>query len=337
MQSMTRPYQFGLALALALSVSGTGRSSSASDSGMIEREQSPPGRRADDGPGEKPAATKASAASPGKVPRFSAAVTQAFHDSCASCHDLDGRGETGRETLPGIPDFTNAKWQSTRTDAQLGLSILDGKGKSMPRMKKKLGKVDVGLMVALVRAFRDGGLVVEDGAVPAQPAEKAATKPGVNASSGRSNAIAAGADGKGLEQPTRLFQKSCALCHGRDGKGDTARESLPSIPNFGVADWHRKRTNALLVVSILDGKGTGMPAFRQRLSREQARELVTYIRTFAPGTATVASSGTDEFERRYSALAREFDELARQIGALSKPASTEEPKPTQSQPTAKKQ
>jgi mono/diheme cytochrome c family protein len=255
--------------------------------------------------------SSASASMPGEP------ALKVYRTSCLLCHDVDGRGEVGRDGSPAIPDFTDSTWQSSRTDAQLSHSILEGKGKAMPRMKNKLGSVDVKLMVVLVRAFREGKLVVEDEpeqATTSQPA--GGPKPG-NAAADRAPGVATQQQ-TAVQEGRRLFQKSCAMCHDRDGKGAIARESLPSIPDFTVAAWQQKRTNPQLLVSILDGKGTGMPAFRDKIARDRAREIVTYIRSFAPAAAReVVSASSREFDASYRKLTQEFEEIARQIRALS--------------------
>jgi mono/diheme cytochrome c family protein len=238
--------------------------------------------------------------------------------------------------MPSIPNFTDGKWQSSRTDAQLSRSILEGKGKSMPRMKNKLGSVDVKLMVALVRAFRDGKLVVEDEPDTPAPKENSAATSGSDASAKRSSSAAPGLADKSALEGRRLFERSCARCHDRDGKGTTGRESLATIPDFTVRKWQQSRSKAQLVVSILDGKGTGMPAFRDKVTPERARDIVAHIRSFAPGAAAVAASSTEDFESRFNSLTREFDELAKQIRALSSPAETKPASPARSEPDAKK-
>ena len=63
---------------------------------------------------------------------------------------MDGAASR-RESVPQLPDFTDAKWHSSKSDAELAGSILQGKGKLMPKMKKKLGSVDVVAMVAFLR------------------------------------------------------------------------------------------------------------------------------------------------------------------------------------------
>jgi uncharacterized membrane protein len=73
-------------------------------------------------------------------------------------------------------------------------------------------------------------------------------------------------------------------CHGADGTGSQVRDRLPETPDFTDASWQGRRSDAQLLASILDGKGKEMPPARGKLSEEQARSLVAYIRAFAPTT-----------------------------------------------------
>ena len=122
------------------------------------------------------ARTEQATAAPARAPAFPEAVVRIFRTSCLQCHDSDGRGEAARDSLPQIPDFTAARWQVARSDAELSHSILEGKGKSMPRWKGKLGSVDVKQMVAFVRAFREGGQVVPDSEEPPRRTVSAARR-----------------------------------------------------------------------------------------------------------------------------------------------------------------
>ena len=70
---------------------------------------------------------------------------------CARCHDGDGTGNLARENLPEIPDFSNHRWQVSRTDAQLMASILDGKGNHMPSYRGKVNEKEARDLVAQVR------------------------------------------------------------------------------------------------------------------------------------------------------------------------------------------
>jgi hypothetical protein len=116
----------------------------------------------------------------------------------------------------------------------------------------------------------------------------------------------------------------CARCHGTDHTGSAWREHGREIPDFTSAAWHQGRSDAQLVVSILEGKGTRMPAFNDKVSTMRARALVRLIRTAnpaAPAVRTAAGAGGTDFETRYAALQKEMDELRRQFRELSRTSS----------------
>jgi cytochrome c oxidase cbb3-type subunit 3 len=242
---------------------------------------------------------------PGTSSATDPGAIQVFRAACLECHDSDGRGNVGRELFPMIPDFTDRRWQAARRDTELGHSILEGKGKSMPRMKNKLGAVDVGQMVALVRAFREGKLVVSEEAE----------------SSGRP-AAAPGPNDLAVRQGSNLFQRYCVMCHGTDGRGSGMRERLPALPDFTYHFWQEARSDPQLVVSVLGGKGAGMPPFRAKLSRQQVRDLVAYVRSFAPSRAQARDTAFDEFETRFQQHVKEVEDLGRQIRALAVPSQS---------------
>jgi mono/diheme cytochrome c family protein len=72
---------------------------------------------------------------------------------CASCHDEDGRGRAFRAKAPTLPDFASVAWHQRRSDVQLTVSILEGKGKAMPGFRDRLGDSQVRTLVAYLRAF----------------------------------------------------------------------------------------------------------------------------------------------------------------------------------------
>jgi mono/diheme cytochrome c family protein len=74
---------------------------------------------------------------------------------CQKCHGADGAGTEGRMTFADIPDFTSKTWQMKKTDAQLEVSILEGKGVGMPPFSEKLGEEQVKTLRKVVRAFGD--------------------------------------------------------------------------------------------------------------------------------------------------------------------------------------
>jgi mono/diheme cytochrome c family protein len=267
-------------------------------------------------PGEVPAPA-------GPAPAFPAAVIQVYRASCLQCHDADGTGEAGRIALPRIPDFTEPRWQAAHTDEHLTRSILEGKGKSMPAMKGKLGSADIKQMVAFVRGFRGGSQVID--AEPDPPAEPAlSVAPVVEAKEAASLAAAAPRSPSPTVADSRegrhLFQRFCAACHGPDGKGSTLRARQPAIPDFTAVVWQERRSDTQLTISVLEGKGTEMPSFRGKVTPEQVRALVAFIRSYGPSHPPAPVTASDDFEVQFRKLSDEMESLKRQVRASTQPA-----------------
>jgi mono/diheme cytochrome c family protein len=290
----------------------------------------------------------ASAADPPPIPGVSEpappvdaspAVVKVYRASCLKCHDTDGKGEIVRDVNPKVPDFTDAAWHATRSDADLSRSILEGKGKSMPRMRDKVAPIGVGQMVAFVRAFRGGQQVVEEsGEEPSPPEPAPAAVQPAGPAPPAARPAGPGPKELSLGEASRNFQRSCAKCHGNDGRGGEMRDSLPSIPDFTSRAWHEPHSDAQLLVSVLDGKGDGMPPFRDKVSREQARNLVAFVRSFNPSPTRVQPESPDDFEARFQQLLAEFEDLRRKSQALSADAAPTQgtpPRPSTSPPATK--
>jgi mono/diheme cytochrome c family protein len=75
-----------------------------------------------------------------------------YRKDCRRCHGADGKG-LKRQRLSEIPDFADAAWQASREDADLHVSILEGKGKHMPPFGHTIGEDEVRALVTYVRAF----------------------------------------------------------------------------------------------------------------------------------------------------------------------------------------
>jgi hypothetical protein len=58
-----------------------------------------------------------------------------------------------RAAMPAIPDFTSRTWQESQKNAQLAVSILDGKGALMPSLRGRVTDANAPDLVAYVRAF----------------------------------------------------------------------------------------------------------------------------------------------------------------------------------------
>jgi cytochrome c6 len=73
------------------------------------------------------------------------------------------------------------------------------------------------------------------------------------------------------------FKAKCAMCHGPDGKGQTAMGKNLNLRDLGSADV-QGQSDADLTKIITDGKGK-MPKYEGKLTPDQIKEVVSYIRT----------------------------------------------------------
>ncbi len=73
------------------------------------------------------------------------------------------------------------------------------------------------------------------------------------------------------------FKAKCAMCHGPDGKGQTATGKAMKVKDF-ASEEVQKMSDADLTAAITSGKGK-MPPFKA-LTADQVKDLVAYIRTF---------------------------------------------------------
>jgi mono/diheme cytochrome c family protein len=77
-----------------------------------------------------------------------------------------------------------------------------------------------------------------------------------------------------------LFKSKCSVCHAPDGSGSGAMGKQLGVTDLR-ADEVQKQTDAQLNDSITNGKGTKMPAYKGKITDDQIKGLVGYIRSFA--------------------------------------------------------
>jgi cytochrome c5 len=73
-----------------------------------------------------------------------------------------------------------------------------------------------------------------------------------------------------------IYKKKCAACHGASGAGDTMIGKNQKIRSLRSPEV-QKRSDEELFSIIAKGRNK-MPAFDRKLSKEQIRDLVRYIR-----------------------------------------------------------
>lgn len=75
-----------------------------------------------------------------------------------------------------------------------------------------------------------------------------------------------------------LFARSCASCHGTDGRGGSAAPPGAQMPDLSAPEWHDGNTDADITAVISNGRGM-MPAFGQQLNERGIAALVQHVRT----------------------------------------------------------
>ena len=80
-------------------------------------------------------------------------ITSYYNRYCIRCHGVDGRGVWD---IPDVPDFTNDRWQASRTDGQLARLILEGRGAVMPPFRGTLTLEEAWAMGRYLRSFVPG-------------------------------------------------------------------------------------------------------------------------------------------------------------------------------------
>ena len=77
-----------------------------------------------------------------------------------------------------------------------------------------------------------------------------------------------------------LYKQNCAICHKEDGTGGkTTIEGRTIKPDNLTSDEIKKFTDEKIAGYITNGVvDDGMPAFKDKLSEAQIREIVTYVR-----------------------------------------------------------
>ena len=106
-----------------------------------------------------------------------------YNRYCVRCHGVDGRGVWD---IPDVPDFSNVRWQQTRSDGQLVRAILEGRGACMPPFRGTLTLEEAWGMAHYLRTFVPGTEQPRpDRVEPAKTGEAPAKPPGPPPTAGK--------------------------------------------------------------------------------------------------------------------------------------------------------
>jgi mono/diheme cytochrome c family protein len=81
----------------------------------------------------------------------------------------------------------------------------------------------------------------------------------------------AGPDGQAI------YKAKCQMCHGPDGKGQTAMGKNLHLKDLGSEEVQKMKNEDMLKI-ISDGKGK-MPAFKEKLDQASMDAVIAFIRT----------------------------------------------------------
>jgi mono/diheme cytochrome c family protein len=76
-----------------------------------------------------------------------------------------------------------------------------------------------------------------------------------------------------------IYKTKCSACHGANGAGDTMIGRNLNLRALGSADAQRQSDDELFTIISRGKNKNRMPSFDRKLSKEQIRDVVRYIRT----------------------------------------------------------
>ena len=93
------------------------------------------------------------------------------------------------------------------------------------------------------------------------------------------------ADATSIGAGQKLYDKSCASCHGATGKGDgkMGAEMDPKPSDIVDADWKHGSSDGEIFAVLRDGiKNTGMRSFKSKMTDREMWDVINYVRSIGP-------------------------------------------------------
>jgi mono/diheme cytochrome c family protein len=97
------------------------------------------------------------------------------------------------------------------------------------------------------------------------------------------------ADATSIAAGKKLYASNCTSCHGETAQGDGpgGKQLKPPPPSLVDATWIHGSTDGEIFLVIRDGvKDTGMKAFGSRMTTHQIWDVVNYLRSIGPESAS---------------------------------------------------
>jgi cytochrome c6 len=91
------------------------------------------------------------------------------------------------------------------------------------------------------------------------------------------------------------FRAHCINCHDADGRAESGRETMETIPDFTDPTWQASRSDQQFRHAISEGKGKGkvMPSWKRKLAPAEIERMIVVVRRFSGGRLVVPGEGTE--------------------------------------------
>lgn len=219
---------------------------------------------------------------PGVLLASTEEVKQRFSLYCSVCHGDkgDGRSHAQQGLVPPPRDFTARSFAAAVTRERLIAAIGNGvPGTAMVAWQSEFDHEEIEELADFILSEFVGSKTV----VPAKQNSDSA----------------------------RIYQETCSVCHGDDGKGAIWGQTSLSVKprDFTSSKSRSELTRDRMIVSVRHGRpGTPMPGFGTQLSEQQIANIVDYVRSrfmkangqsrdehapTAPSAAEVTDGGSD--------------------------------------------
>jgi mono/diheme cytochrome c family protein len=87
------------------------------------------------------------------------------------------------------------------------------------------------------------------------------------------------------QPPAEIWERRCTVCHGTDGRGKTKKGRQLKSPDMTRPKWQAHLSDEKIAQAIANGvPKRKMPAFKDKLSKEEIQALVPFIRALGGGT-----------------------------------------------------
>ena len=93
------------------------------------------------------------------------------------------------------------------------------------------------------------------------------------------------ADATSIGAGQKLYDKSCASCHGATGKGDgkMGAEMDPKPSDIVDADWKHGSSDGEIFAVLRDGiKNTGMRSYKAKMTEHEIWDVINSVRSIGP-------------------------------------------------------